>query len=91
MHKTRKKVPEHLKSVERLSSFIEENKLGRIDSREWKQEWGDGWVAYADLIGFAARAMRSDDVVLNNIVRFDRACQIVAEQFSEVQLRRFSG
>jgi hypothetical protein len=90
MPKPRTLVPEHLKSTEKLSSFIEEKKLGRIDSREWKQEWNDGWVAYADLIGFAARAMRSDNVVLNNIVRFDRACQIVAEQFPEIRLRRFS-
>lgn len=90
MRKTRKAVPEHLKSVEKLSLFIEERKLGRIDSREWKQEWRDGWVAYADLIGFAARAMRSDNVVLNNIVRFDRACKIVAEQFPGILLRRFS-
>jgi hypothetical protein len=90
MRKRRAAVPEHLKSTHKLSCFIEEKKLGRIDSREWKQEWGDGWVAYADLIGFAARARRSDNVVLNNIVRFDRACQMIAEYFPTSRLRRFS-
>jgi hypothetical protein len=90
MREKRKQVALHLRSLKKLSSFIEEKQLGRLDSREWKEEWADRWVAYADLIAFAPRAIRSDVVVLNNIVRFDRACQIVAAEFQKVRLHRFS-
>src|SRR5579859_48909 len=90
MPEKHKQVAPHLRSLQKLSSFIEEKRLGRVDSRERKEEWADRWVAYADLVAFAARAIRSDVVVLNNIVRFDRACQIVAAEFPRVRLHRFS-
>lgn len=90
MREKHKQVAPHLRSLEKLSLFIEEQHLGRVDSREWKQEWADRWVAYADLVAFASRAIRSDVVVLNNIVRFDRACQIVAAEFPGIRLHRFS-
>jgi hypothetical protein len=90
MRQKHKQVAAHLRSLETLAAFVEEKNLGRVDPREWKEEWRDGWVVYADLVAFAARAMRSDVVVLNNIVRFDRACQIAAAEFPAIRLRRFS-
>lgn len=90
MREKHKQVASHLRSLQQLSSFVEKAQLGRINSREWKEQWADRWVAYADLVAFAARAIRSDAVVLNNIVRFDRACQIVAAEFPRVRLHRFS-
>jgi hypothetical protein len=73
-----------------MAKHITDKRLTYVDSREWKQDWGDRWVAYADLIAFAARTKRSEQVVLNNIVRFDRATRLVASQFPRVRVFRFS-
>jgi hypothetical protein len=77
-------------SVSSLASRIQREKLGHVDARLWKEEWHDGWVMFADLLAFGARAKRSESVVLNNIIRFDRASEIVAGWFPEVRVRRFS-
>jgi hypothetical protein len=73
-----------------LAEHIAQTGLGIIDAREWHEEWADRWVVYADLVAFASRTMRSEPVVLNNIVRFDRASQLAAEQFATLAVRRFS-
>jgi hypothetical protein len=80
----------HLRSLKTLTDHIASANLGVIDSREWKDEWAERWVVYADLVAFASRATRSESVVLNNIVRFDRASQLVAQEFPGVETRRFS-
>lgn len=84
-----KKIGE-VKSSRDLVTFVNDNKLGKVDSREWTSEWDTRWVVYADLIAFAERAKRSSDVVLNNIVRFDRASNLVKMRFPNVEMYRFS-
>ncbi|MGE3517512.1 MAG: hypothetical protein AB7J63_01035 [Vicinamibacterales bacterium] len=78
------------KNLETLANHIDDSRQSYVDNREWTESWGDRWVVYADLIAFASRAKRSEAVVLNNIVRFDRASTLAAEQFPQVQIRRFS-
>jgi hypothetical protein len=77
-------------SVSSLALQIQREKLGHVDSRLWKEEWQDSWVMYADLLAFGARAKRSESVVLNNILRFDRASELVASWFPDLRVRRFS-
>lgn len=79
-----------LRSFPALVDHIKSEQLGRVDSREWKEEWAERWVVYADLVAFASRSLRSETVVLNNILRFDRASTLVAGQFPRVEVRRFS-
>jgi len=79
-----------VKSNDELVSLFDKNGLGKVDSREWKSEWNCRWVVYADLIAFANRAKRSSDVVLNNIIRFDRASNVAKKLFSDVAVYRFS-
>lgn len=85
-----KHTPKHLESSDALTEYIRTNNLGEVDDRQWRHAWKDAWIAYADLIAFGERAMRSDSVVVNNIFRFDTACSLVQEQFQEVRTRRFS-
>jgi len=73
-----------------LIQFIHDNQLGSVDSREWRGEWQNRWVVFADLIAFAARAKRSKSVVLNNIIRFDRASSLTKTAFPNVRIHRFS-
>lgn len=80
----------HFRSFPALAAHITTAKLGRVDSREWREEWAERWVVYADLVAFASRALRSETVVLNNIIRFDRASTLVTERFPNVTVRRFS-
>lgn len=80
----------HFRSADSLATHVAASRLGFIDSREWHEEWADRWVVYADLVAFAARALRSESVILNNILRFDRASQLAADQFPVVATRRFS-
>lgn len=80
----------HFRSFPDLVTHITSENLGHVDSREWKEEWSDRWVVYADLVAFASRALRSEMVVLNNILRFDRASTLVAAQFPATAVRRFS-
>jgi len=89
---TRRSTPAvpHFRSSNSLSQHIRRADLGVIDSRQWQGEWSEGWVVYADLVAFASRALRSETVVLNNIVRFDRASMLVAKQFPDLAVRRFS-
>ena len=82
--------PPHFRSSTALTEHIASRRLGIINSREWKEEWAQRWVVYADLVAFASRALRSESVVLNNIVRFDRASTLVAAEFPEIAVRRFS-
>lgn len=79
-----------IKNQSGLRKYITQEKLGEVDSRQWKGDWGDRWVVFADLIGFADRSIRSQDVVLNNILRFDRASNIVISAFPKVRTFRFS-
>jgi hypothetical protein len=90
MPSSRARSPEHLRSFTSLTQHIAKKKLGFVDSRDWREDWADRWVTYADLIAFASRALRSETVVLNNIVRFDRASTLVAREFPNVAVRRFS-
>ena len=87
---SQKKIPAHLGSAKRLIDHIAAERMGLLNSREWKADWAERWVAFADLIAFASRAIRSDAVVLNNIVRFDRAAQIIGSEFPHVRTHRFS-
>jgi hypothetical protein len=82
--------PSHFKSADALANHVQATGLGIIDSREWEEEWGNRWVVYADLVAFASRSMRSEPVVLNNIVRFDRASHLASAQFPSISVRRFS-
>jgi len=77
-------------SLSSLASQIQREKLGHVDSRLWKEEWQNGWVMYADLLAFGPRAKRSESVVLNNILRFDRASGLAASWFPDLRVRRFS-
>lgn len=52
---------------------LEHERLFEVDSREWREDWRESWVVFADLVAFAERNLISRDIVLNNIVRFDRA------------------
>ena len=78
------------KSAGHFKEYIRQNKLGDVDAREWHAEWRERWVVFVDLIAFAARSMRSRDVVLNNIVRFDRASAIARDFVPGVRTFRFS-
>jgi len=77
-------------SVGRLREYVRLNKLGDVDSREWHAEWKERWVVFVDLIAFASRSVRSRDVVLNNILRFDRASTIARDAVPNVRVFRFS-
>lgn len=90
MPRLKKKILVPANSMAQLSSLISGRGLGQIDSREWSEQWKPQWVMYADLIAFASRAMRSEAVVLNNIVRFDRASQVVAAEWPHLRSHRFS-
>lgn len=79
-----------IKTNSALVNYIDSKRLGEVDSKEWKSEWADRWVVFADLIAFAARAVRSPDVVLNNIIRFDRASNIAFSAYPSVRQHRFS-
>lgn len=81
---------QHFRSFQDLVSHIREKGLGRVDSREWHEEWANRWVVYADLIAIKSRARRSEAVLLNNIVRFDRASTLAAAAFPKIDVRRFS-
>jgi hypothetical protein len=74
----------------RLKEYVQQNRLGEVDSREWRPEWRERWVVFADLIAFAVRSKRSRDVVLNNIIRFDRASAIARKAIPKVRVFRFS-
>lgn len=82
--------PPHFRSAKALLDHIAKKKLGTLNPKDWQEQWADRWVVYADLIAFAARSLRSEQVVLNNIVRFDRASKLVSEQLPQVAVRRFS-
>lgn len=86
MNARQPRVLPHLRSLRALTSHISASRLGVLDAREWEEDWGERWVAFADLIAFASRAMQSDSVVLNNIVRFDRAAQTIAEAFPSLPM-----
>jgi hypothetical protein len=73
-----------------LVDRIDNDSLDYVDSREWVEEWAVRWVVYADLIAFAGRAEKSRDVVLNNIVRFDRASNLARDAHPGVTVHRFS-
>jgi hypothetical protein len=77
-------------SARGLIEYIRRRKLGEVDSRDWHAEWKERWVVFVDLIAFANRSVRSRDVVLNNILRFDRASQIAREAVPTVKMFRFS-
>ena len=81
--------PPHFRSSTALTEHIASRRWDH-QLREWKEEWAQRWVVYADLVAFASRALRSESVVLNNIVRFDRASTLVAAEFPEIAVRRFS-
>lgn len=80
----------NIKSNKGLVDYIDSKKLGEVDSTEWRSEWADRWVVYADLLAFSTRADRSPDVVLNNIIRFDRASNIAFSAYPSVRKYRFS-
>lgn len=44
-----------------------------VDSRNYRAQWSDKWVAYCDLIGFAEMCKKSQDTTVNAIIRFHRA------------------
>ena len=90
MAKKAKTSPAHFESADALVDHVRNTGLGIIDSRDWEAEWADRWVVYADLVAFASRSMRSEPVVLNNIVRFDRASQLASAGFPSMSIRRFS-
>jgi hypothetical protein len=75
---------------EALLKYVTRNNLGEVDSREWHADWAEEWVVYGDLIAFGARAKRSPDVILNNIVRFDRASNLARAAYPSVRAYRFS-
>jgi len=85
-----KKRNTHFASISSLSRHISEEGLGFVDDRSWKEEWSDRWVVFADLLAFGDRATRSRAVVLNNIIRFDRASSLVAAAMPSVLTQRFS-
>lgn len=62
-----------IRSVRQLADHFRDQQLTHVDSRQWREDWRPTWVVFADLIAFQARNRLSSDVVLNNIVRFDRA------------------
>src|ERR1700690_4523212 len=78
------------KSAHRLQQHVQKNALATLDAREWDADWQERWVTFVDLIAFAARSLRSRDVVLNNIVRFDRASAMARVAVPEVKVFRFS-
>lgn len=66
------------------------NGVEHVDSREWKGDWTERWVVFADLVAFGARAKRSNDVALNNIVRFARATRLAEQAVPLARTFRFS-
>lgn len=78
------------KSIRSLIEYVRQAGIGRVDSRQWHTEWKERWVAFVDLIAFASRSVQSRDVVLNNIIRFDRASTIARDTVPTVKVFRFS-
>lgn len=76
--------------ITRLVDKIVAEGLHSVDSRKWKTSWSKRWVVYVDLIGFAARCLRSKDVVTNNIVRFHRCVKMVSEALTTLTLHQFT-
>lgn len=78
-------------TAERTGSIerVRKEGLGEVDSRDWQGDWHNQWVVFADLIGFGDRSVRSEHVVLNNIVRFDRASKVVRDLFPHDIIRTY--
>ena len=77
-------------SMGRVVKEMEANHLSVVDSREWSAHWKNRWVVYADLIAFADRCQRSEDVVVNNIVRFHRSIAAAHKESPNAQLYQFT-
>lgn len=52
---------------------IEKDGLSIVIASEWKDNWEEHYVVFADLIAFAHRCILSSGITVNNIVRFHRA------------------
>jgi hypothetical protein len=76
----------HAKLVEHLMN----TGLHHADAGQWTADWKERWVVFADLIAFASRSRRSRQVVLNNIVRFDRASSLAKSIVPAARIFRFS-
>lgn len=77
-------------SALRLKEYMQKHNLCDVDARDWNAEWKERWVVFVDLIAFSSRSMRSRDVVLNNIIRFDHASSLAKNVIPNVRVFRFS-
>lgn len=63
-----------------------------VDSRTWEGDWSESWIGFSDVTGFASRCRRSEQAVVNSIVRFHRsvASAVAACGQSSPRLFRFT-
>jgi hypothetical protein len=61
-----------------------------VDHRQWKPQWADRWVAFADLLGFAGICERSAATTTNVLVRFHRCLSATLDTEPDVYAYRFT-
>jgi hypothetical protein len=72
-----------------LVKSLRDQQLHFVDSRTWEDDWGDSWVSFSDVLGFASRCRHSEPAVVNSIVRFHRSVAAAKAELGLATVRLF--